>query len=99
MSWCTVTGDGRSREGRRAAGAFCLFAFFLPGVGGFALEEKEVVAPGKATFHEHIVPILKRSCLGCHGGRKPKGKYSMESLEQLLAGSERGRTIVPGKPG
>ena len=98
MSWCTVTGDGRSREGRRAAGAFCLFAFFLPGVGGFALEEKEVVAPGKATFHEHIVPILKRSCLGCHGGRKPKGKYSMESLEQLLAGSERGRTIVPGKP-
>ena len=80
MSWHTVRGSGRGRGGGRTVGAICLFALFLPDAGGFALEEKEVVEPGKATFHEHIVPILKRSCLGCHSGRKPKGKYSMESL-------------------
>ena len=56
MNWYTVRGVGRGRGGCRTVGAICLFALFLPGVGGFALEEKEVVEPGKATFHEHSCP-------------------------------------------
>ena len=66
---------------------------------GLAAAEEKVPKPSQATFYEHIAPILKRSCLGCHSGKKPKGKYSMETPGQMLAGAKRGRTVVAGKPG
>ena len=66
---------------------------------GQAAAEEKVPKPSEATFYEHIAPILKRSCLGCHSGKKPKGKYSMETPEKMMAGAKRGRTVVAGKPG
>lgn len=71
----------------------------LPCCGTLSAGEGAVPEPAGATFHEHIAPILKRSCLGCHSGKKPKGKYSMETLGKLLAGAKRGRAIVAGDPG
>ncbi len=55
-------------------------------------------AAAEATYHRHVVPIVKRSCVGCHGGKRPKGKLSMESLGRLLAGGKKGSPVVPGKP-
>jgi hypothetical protein len=42
--------------------------------------------------------VLKRICTGCHGGERPKGGLSLETLEGLRAGGKRGVPLVPGKP-
>ena len=83
-------------KGGRPTGAFFFILLLLC---GRAVALEEVPKPSEATFYEHIAPILKRSCLGCHSGKKPKGKYSMETPEQMMAGARRGRTLVAGKPG
>ena len=88
----------RARAGRRLAPRLCVLFVTLFFAGWSEASAEDTAKTAGTTFHAQVVPILKRSCLGCHSGRKPKGKYSMESLEKLLAGSERGRTIVPGKP-
>lgn len=53
--------------------------------------------PAKTTYYQHVFPILKKSCVGCHGGERPKGSLSLESLEKLQAGGKKGPPIVPGK--
>lgn len=37
-------------------------------------------------FDKDIKPILEKSCVKCHSGEKPKGKYSMETKESILKG-------------
>ena len=48
------------------------------------------------TYEKDIKPILEKSCVKCHSGEKPKGKYSMESLASVLKGGKEGKSIVPG---
>jgi len=43
-------------------------------------------------FDKDLKPILEKSCVKCHSGEKPKGKYSMETKEKMLKGD----AIVPG---
>jgi hypothetical protein len=49
------------------------------------------------TFAKDIVPLLKESCLGCHGEMKPKSKYRVDSLEAMIkGGSSDEAAIIPG---
>lgn len=48
------------------------------------------------TYDADIKPLVEKSCLKCHSGEKPKGKYSLESKEQLLKGSPDGKPVVVG---
>jgi hypothetical protein len=66
-----------------------------------AVEEGGAAAPlpAEAAFHQHIAPIIRRNCAGCHGGESPKGELSMESLARFLEGGKKGPPVVPGKPG
>lgn len=48
------------------------------------------------TYEKDIKALFEKSCVKCHSGEKPKGKYSMESLANILKGSPEGKTIVPG---
>ena len=48
------------------------------------------------TYEKDIKPIFQKSCLKCHSGEKPKGKFSMESLASLLKGGAEGASILPG---
>ncbi|MBS0203440.1 MAG: DUF1549 domain-containing protein [Planctomycetes bacterium] len=50
-------------------------------------------------FAHDIVPVLRQHCGQCHTGDKKQGGFSMNSREQLLAGGEGGKAIVPGKSG
>ncbi len=34
-------------------------------------------------FDKDIKPIFEKSCVKCHSGEKPKGKYSMETKESI----------------
>jgi len=49
------------------------------------------------TFEKDIKPILEKSCVKCHSGEKPKSKYRMDSLANVIKGGESGdAAIVPG---
>lgn len=55
-------------------------------------------ARAETTYYQHVAPILKRSCAGCHSGESPKGRLSLETLEATLAGGKKGPAVSPGKP-
>lgn len=43
-------------------------------------------ATKQVSYDADIKPIFEKSCLKCHSGEKPKGKYSMESKDKVLKG-------------
>jgi ankyrin repeat protein len=54
-------------------------------------------AAATVDFARDIQPILKRSCVGCHGGDKPRGEFALISRESLLKGGQSGEpAIAPG---
>src|SRR5436190_23311571 len=51
-------------------------------------------------FVADVKPLLERSCVQCHSGEKPKGKFSVESRDGILKGGEsKEASIVPGGSG
>jgi hypothetical protein len=48
-------------------------------------------------FSHQVVPILKQHCAECHLGEKKKGGLSMNTRKDILAGSENGSILEPGK--
>ncbi len=50
------------------------------------------------TYHEHVAPIFRERCIGCHGGEKPKSGLDLESLESAMRGGDEGPPLLPGKP-
>ncbi len=50
-------------------------------------------------FAARIQPVLERTCTGCHGSDKQKGKFAAHTYELLVkGGKDGGAGIVPGKP-
>ena len=52
----------------------------------------------KVSFHSEIVPLLKRSCQGCHHPGDPNGDLIVTTYADLKQGGMAGDAIVPGKP-
>jgi hypothetical protein len=52
-----------------------------------------------ADFAHRVVPVLREHCGKCHTGDAKKGGFSMNTRESLLAGSENGVVLEPGKAG
>jgi len=50
-----------------------------------------------ADFAHEVVPVLREHCSKCHMGDAKKGGFSMNTREALVAGSENGEVVVPGK--
>jgi mono/diheme cytochrome c family protein len=48
-------------------------------------------------FQRDIRPLLEKSCVGCHGAEKQKGKFRLDTREWLLKGGEDGEVVLPGK--
>jgi WD40 repeat protein len=56
-------------------------------------------ASGSAvSYHTQIVPILKRSCQGCHHPGDPNGDLIVTTYADLKRGGMAGEAIIPGKP-
>ena len=41
-------------------------------------------------FDKDIKPLFEKSCVKCHSGEKPKGKYSMETKEGIMKEAVKG---------
>ena len=63
-----------------------LLAFLLQGSGA------------DVDYQKDIRPIFEAKCFKCHGPKKQKGDLRLDSPQAILAGSEDGKVIVPGKP-
>src|SRR5262245_57032152 len=74
-------------------GLLLAYLTFLHGPSGVAAEPKESVS-----FIRDVAPILKESCMGCHGAKNPKGKLDMTKYESLRKGGTKDDPIAPGKP-
>ncbi len=48
------------------------------------------------TYDKDIKPILDKSCIRCHGEKKPKGKLMLTTIEGLMKGGEDGKVVIPG---
>src|SRR5262245_15725739 len=55
-------------------------------------------AAGKAdiTFAKDIQPLLKESCVRCHGENRPKAGLRLDSRDGILKGSHDGKVVEPG---
>lgn len=66
--------------------------------GLFFLAPAPAAAQAPVSFIKDVAPILKESCMGCHGAKNPKGKLDMTRYESLRKGGTKDDPIVPGKP-
>jgi hypothetical protein len=50
------------------------------------------------TYEKDIKPLLEKSCVKCHSGDRPKGKFKADTLASLLKGGDSGEpAVVAGK--
>lgn len=47
-------------------------------------------------FNQHIAPILKRYCVGCHNTKDAESKLVLETYAQMMKGGENGKIVQPG---
>jgi hypothetical protein len=69
---------------------------------GLLLEDNEE-EPDEATpvtqgidFDTQVRPILRKSCLRCHGKKKQKGELRLDTEDYAMEGGETGAVIEPG---
>ena len=71
---------------------FCLVAW-IP----FVTADNHGAEP-PVSYHSQIVPILKRSCQGCHHPGDPNADLIVTTYADLKRGGMAGEAIIPGKP-
>src|ERR1700687_3495300 len=70
-----------------------IFLIFVS--GSSAGDEKKA---GKITFDEHVLPILRDKCIGCHSQDKARAGLMAHSYSALMAGGSSGEVLKPGDP-
>ena len=71
------------------AAAAALVLTLAPGLSG---------ADKPVSFYGDLVPVLKRSCNGCHHPGKLKGQLDLTSYEAFKKGGKHGPGFLPGNP-
>ena len=56
-------------------------------------------ADHKIDFHREVLPILANRCATCHASGRSEGGFSIETRSALLADSDSGKAVRPGKSG
>src|SRR5262245_35847094 len=52
----------------------------------------------KVTFDDHVLPIMKDKCAGCHNQDKKRAGLVVVNYTQLMAGGSSGAVVKPGDP-
>src|SRR5262245_25289710 len=50
------------------------------------------------SYDRDVQPILRKHCLNCHKGERPRGDLDMSSYAGLMGASASGKPVIPGKP-
>jgi len=50
------------------------------------------------SYYHDIVPLLKRSCTGCHHPGKLKGEFDLTTYASFQKGGKHGGAFQAGKP-
>lgn len=53
---------------------------------------------GRITFDEHVLPVLRNSCLNCHNPDKKKADFDASSYSAIMAGGGSGKVLAPEDP-
>lgn len=71
---------------------------------GIALGDDDVdlsklppAAKGKIDFAKQIKPVLEKSCLKCHGEKRPKSKFRVDSRETIMKGGSSEEAAIVNK--
>ncbi|MBX7167110.1 MAG: pre-peptidase C-terminal domain-containing protein [Pirellulales bacterium] len=48
-------------------------------------------------YAEAVAPLLRKYCVGCHGGDEPESALSLESYAALIKGGKRGAAVIAGR--
>src|SRR6266852_2207860 len=78
-------------------------ALFLDVTSPVAADTPAVIKPsspaeGAEFFESKIRPILADNCFTCHGSKKQKAGFRLDSRTALIKGSDNGPVVVPGQP-
>src|SRR5437016_2139503 len=52
----------------------------------------------KVTYEEHVLPILRDRCIGCHNPDKSRGGLVVSTYTSIMAGGSSGEVIKAGDP-
>src|SRR5579883_40370 len=52
----------------------------------------------KPTYDDDVLPVLKQSCVNCHGNDKQKGGLNLASFTAMMQGGSSGAVVTPGDP-
>ena len=74
------------------------FAVVSPIFAAVPPDHAEKMKAGLALFRDRVGPVLRESCLECHGGKQVKGEFDLGSREKLLQ-SESVDLAHPGESG
>ena len=74
------------------------FAVVSPISAAVPPDHAEKMKAGLALFRDRVGPVLRESCLECHGGKQVKGEFDLGSREKLLE-SESVDLAHPGESG
>src|SRR5438477_828211 len=86
--WCFESGISRELDLRKLL--VCAFVWMLLPLAGLGGEAKPV------SYYQEIVPILKRSCTGCHHPGKLKGELDLTTYALFQKGGKHGAAFKPG---
>lgn len=72
-------------------GSLLLFTFCFT-VSSVCAEEKKI------TFQDHILPLMREKCAGCHNPDKKQAGLNVLNFTAIMEGSSRGKILEPGDP-
>ena len=73
--------------------ALCAIGFFA--ASSLAADKPKAV---KINYQDHILPILRDKCLGCHNSDKMSGGLDATTFSKLMEGGGSGAVVKPGDP-
>ncbi|HEY1377373.1 MAG TPA: c-type cytochrome domain-containing protein, partial [Gemmataceae bacterium] len=64
----------------------------------FVVPISSAAEPAKVNYTDHVLPLLRDKCLGCHNGDKARGGLDASNYVKLMEGGSSGAVVKPGDP-
>src|SRR5436190_864126 len=74
------------------------YVLAIVAITGLAPAVQAAGPPAKITFDDHIMPLLRDKCLGCHNPDKSRGGLILSNYQKVLQGGSSGEAVKAGDP-